>query len=154
MPLRNLFKNCAYYWGFTTWIALDINSSRPSRDPSDEDLKRMMLCAMLFLLFEYGNYVCHCILRDLRAPGTKQRGVPVANGNIWSALYNYVSCPNYTYEILAWAAFCFLAQSFAAWCFMACGALQMYMWARKKHKRYLQEFNDYPARSALIPCIL
>lgn len=25
MPLRNLFKNCAYYWGFTAYVSYHVN---------------------------------------------------------------------------------------------------------------------------------
>lgn len=25
MPIRNLFKNCGYYWGFTAYVAYHIN---------------------------------------------------------------------------------------------------------------------------------
>lgn len=25
MPIRNLFKNCSYYWGFTAYVAYHVN---------------------------------------------------------------------------------------------------------------------------------
>lgn len=71
---------------------------------------------------EYGNFVIHCLLRDLRPPGialiysrkiilkfssfrcaftigTKERKIPFPNSNPMSILQNFVSCPNYTYEV-------------------------------------------------------
>merc|ERR1712137_114976 len=77
------------------------------------------------------------------------------------ALFEWVSCANYTYEILAWIGFCIMTSSLAAVLFMAQGAYQMYVWALGKHKRYKREFNGengttvYPKnRKALVPFVL
>ena len=64
---------------------------------------------------EYGNFSIHIALRDLRPPGivpdttagviscvslgTKERKIPMPTSNPMTALFNFVSCPNYTYEV-------------------------------------------------------
>lgn len=44
-------------------------------------------------------------LRNLRPPGTKVRRIPVPTGNPFTILFNFVSCPNYTYEFGSWLGF-------------------------------------------------
>ena len=43
----------------------------------------------------------HLILRN----NYKNRHIPVGNWNPFTWLFNLVSCPNYTYELLAWIRF-------------------------------------------------
>ena len=57
-----------------------------------------------------GNLSIHLALRALRPPGTKVRRVPFPTGNPFTALFGFVSCPNYTYEIGAWVAFTAMTQ--------------------------------------------
>ncbi|KAI9331079.1 3-oxo-5-alpha-steroid 4-dehydrogenase-domain-containing protein [Obelidium mucronatum] len=150
MPLRNLPKNCAHYWilggllvaypvyrpGFVGPLALG------------EDLMYSVLG--LYLYAEGSNLVTHSILANLRPVGSKARKIPYGYG------FNLVSCPNYTYEILAWISVTLLCGSFGAAIFTAVGAIQMYLWAVKKHKRYIKDFGDeYPKnRKILIPFLL
>ncbi len=49
-------------------------------------------------------------LRNLRPPGTKERNVPMPTSNPLTMLFNLVSCPHYTYEILAWTSFTIMTQ--------------------------------------------
>jgi len=85
----------------------------------------------------------------LRADGSTDRKIP------YGFLFEYVSCPNYTFEILAWLSFSFMTNSIAALLFAIVGAGQMYIWAVGKHKRYRKDFPDYPkSRKILIPFVL
>lgn len=60
-----------------------------------------------FQFAELSNGKTHLILRDLRPAGTKQRGIPHGYG------FNLVSCPNYTFEIIAWLSTCIMTGSYA-----------------------------------------
>ena len=71
-----------------------------------------MIIPLICLEFaEVGNLSIHLLLRNLRPAGTKQRNIPTPNGNPFTALFNLVSCPNYTYEVLAWLGFSIMTQS-------------------------------------------
>ena len=57
----------------------------------------------------------HCVTKFdgpvLLVSGTKARRVPHAGLNPWTWLFRCVSCPNYTYETMAWMAFTVMTQS-------------------------------------------
>ncbi|KAK6048338.1 hypothetical protein COOONC_14157, partial [Cooperia oncophora] len=57
------------------------------------------------------NLSIHILLRNLRPPGTRERRIPRPDGNPMSLLFNFVSCPNYTYEALSWLSFTIMVQS-------------------------------------------
>lgn len=104
---------------------------------------------------ELGNFSIHINLRNLRPPGSTVRKVPKPDGNPMTLLFNYVSCPNYTYEFLSWLSFSVMTQCIPAYLFAAAGMFQMTMWAIGKHKNYRKEFSDYPKRrKAILPFIL
>lgn len=63
-----------------------------------------------FQFSELGNLSVHIALRNLRPAGTKERKIPVATSNPFTWLFNLVSCPNYTYEFLAWTSFTVMTQ--------------------------------------------
>lgn len=151
MPIRNLFKNCAYYWGFTAYVAYHVNH------PLFTTPCMVQVYAGLaaFLLCELGNFSIHVNLRNLRPPGTKVRKIPKPDSNPLTALFNFVSCPNYTYEIGAWLSFSLMTQCLPALLFTIAGGYQMAIWALGKHRNYKKEFNDYPKkRKAIFPFVL
>lgn len=136
MPLSNLFKNCIYYWGFAAYVAYFVN--HPKYTPPSSDLVYGGMC--LFYFMEVGNLSAHWTLRMLRPPGTKVRRIPRGG------LFEFVSCPNYTYEILAWVGFNLMTKTVAGILFMCMGAFQMVAWAQGKHRRYRKEFDGEDGR--------
>jgi len=146
MPLSNLFKNCSYYWGFAALVAYFLNIPGSHPDYSHQNLNVGFLS---FLFFELCNGISHFQLRNLRPAGSKARNIPRGFA------FEFVSCPNYTFEILAWMSFSFFTWSLPALAFTVVGAVQMWFWALKKHKIYRKEFPNYPKRrKILIPFVL
>ncbi|KAJ8674195.1 hypothetical protein QAD02_005457 [Eretmocerus hayati] len=151
MPLRNLFKNCSYYWLFAMYVSYYVN--HPLYTPPHPT--RFIAGLGMFLVCELGNLCIHLALRNLRPPGTTVRKIPRATSNPFTVLFNFVSCPNYTYEIGSWIGFTIMTQCIPAGLFALAGAYQMTVWALGKHKLYKKEFTDYPkSRKAIIPFVL
>lgn len=151
MPVMNLFKNCSYYWLFTLYVAYHVNHPQFT-SPSP---LQVYLSLAAFLVSEVGNLSVHVLLKDLRPPGTTVRKIPYPTGNALTSLFNYVSCPNYTYEFFSWASFTVMTSCLPAGIFALAGLYQMSVWALGKHRNYKKEFSDYPKnRKAIIPFIL
>ena len=150
MPVMNLFKNCGYYWGFAAYIAYHVNHPLYT-SPSQLQVYSFLAA---FLGAEIGNFSIHILLRNLRPAGSKARKIPQPDGNPLTQLFHLVSCPNYTYEILAWISFTMMTQCLPAGIFTLAGAYQMAVWALGKHRNYKNEFKDYPkGRKAIFPFI-
>ena len=157
MPLTNLFKNCAHYWLLSGALIGRFLYSSEYQAPS---VFWVLLNLLLFVAAEMANFYTHFVLSKLRPKGSTRRAVPNGFG------FDWVSCPNYTFEILAWIAFSMMTGlwsgkpslvvlSGVAWFFTAVASAQMYFWAIKKHKRYRHEFPEYPhSRKILIPYLL
>nr|CAD7457122.1 unnamed protein product [Timema tahoe] len=151
MPFMNLFKNCSYYWLFTAYIAYHVN--HPLYTPPGKWQAYAGLA--MFILCELGNLSIHVALRNLRPPGTKLRKIPEVTSNPFTALFNFVSCPNYTYEFGSWLAFSIMTQCLPAGLFTLAGMYQMSVWALGKHRAYKKEFPNYPrGRSAILPFLI
>jgi len=151
MPLTNLFKNCSYYWGFTAYVAYHVNHPLYTAPCCTQ----VYVALAVFILSELGNLSIHLLFRDLRPKGSSVRKIPMPNSNPFTLLFNYVSCPNYTYEFYAWAAFTVMTQCIPAGLFAFAGLAQMSIWALGKHRQYKKEFSSYPrGRKAIIPFIL
>lgn len=156
MPWFNIIKNSTHYW-FISGVMIAYFVYHPLFTPASWiEANPMLLWVFvgLFLVSEFNNYICHTILRDLRKPGTKERGIPQGN------LFSLVSCANYTWELLAWLAFSIFTQTLTSYIFFLVSFGQIYLWALKKHKQYRNEFNGkdgkpaYPRRKALIPFLV
>ena len=72
-------------------------------------------------------------------------------------LFEFITCPNYTAEILGWLFFNIGTQTLMGYAFMLSGAFQMYLWAVQKHKRLRRQFDGkdgrpkYPRRWIIMP---
>jgi len=153
MPIFNLFKNCGYYWGFALYVGYYVNHPLYT-EPYFGKLQVYGALA-IWILSELGNLSIHLALRDLRPPGTKERKIPYPTSNPFTLLFNFVSCPNYSYEVYAWAAFTVMTQCLPAGMFTAAGFFQMAIWALGKHRNYKKEFPKYPrGRKAIIPFVI
>lgn len=153
MPITNLFKNCSYYWLFGLYIGYYVNHplyTAPALGPV-----QVFGGLAAFLFAELGNLSIHIALRNLRPPGTKERRIPVPTANPFTKLFDMVSCPNYTYEVMAWASFTFMTQCLPAGLFTLAGLYQMTVWALGKHRLYKAEFPNYPRqRKAILPFLI
>jgi very-long-chain enoyl-CoA reductase len=147
VPLSDAIGEYLYYWGFGAWIAHSM-ASRTSLDLV------VALGLVLFFLGETGNGWAHLKLRALRRPNTKERGIPKGG------LFNWVSCANYSYEIVTWTGFCIATRTLAAGLYWVGVVAVLMSWAKKRHARYHDYFDGsegrplYPKqRQALIPGI-
>ncbi len=144
MPLSNLFKNSAHYWilsGFGIGHFLYSDSFSNSNA-----VTQIYALVALFIVAELANFRTHLILRDLRPAGSSTRAIPRGFG------FSLVSCPNYFFEMVAWCAFSLMTGLPSAWFFTIVASGQMWLWACKKHSRYLKEFPEYPKnRKPMIP---
>lgn len=101
------------------------------------------------MVAEIGNLYTHSVLRSLRPEGTTKRAIPRGFA------FDLISCPNYSFEILAWVAFSAMTGLWSSWLFTVVATAQMYLWAVKKHRQYRLEFPEYPKnRKILIPYLL
>jgi len=150
MPIRNLFKNCSYYYGFAAYVAYFVNHPKYTAPP--EWLS--VVCFALAVVAQFSNLRCHIILANLRKPGEKAYKIPSG------FLFNYITCANYTAEIWGWILFTIGTRTLAAGLFTAAGAFQMAEWARGKHKRLVKLFDGkegrekYPKRWVMFPPLL
>ncbi|XP_034977871.1 very-long-chain enoyl-CoA reductase-like isoform X1 [Zootoca vivipara] len=155
MPLRNIVKNCFYYWGFTAWLAYYIN--HPLYTPPSYGQKQVNLALIMFLTCEAGNFSIHVALSNLRRDGkrSKTSKIPYPTKNPFTWLFYFVSCPNYTYELGTWIGFTIMTQCVPVGLFTFLCFIQMSVWAKDKHCTYIREFKDYPSlRMSIIPFLL
>ncbi|GAA5848936.1 hypothetical protein JCM8547_006393 [Rhodosporidiobolus lusitaniae] len=154
MPVFNIFKNSAHYWGLSgLLLAAPLfgpwnGAARLAGTIQDSDAWIYGWTA-LWAYAQLSNLVTHLNLSSLRPSGTTIRQIPKGYG------FNLVSCANYWFETVAWVAFTGLTLSWAAALFTAVAVAQMYVWAVKKHRRYRKEFGDkYPrGRKVMFPFI-
>lgn len=161
MPLANLPKNCFHYWFFSGlnmgyWINtpgfksgfLDVFLNFGMTEAVNSNMLLLLSLLALWVFSEVSNFITHCTLRDLRPPGSRVRKIPRGYG------FNSVSCPNYYFEVLGWFVATLISGSISSWFFFIIGAGQMWVWAVKKHRRYIMEFGkEYPSRKVMIPYV-
>lgn len=148
MPLSNLFKNCAYYWAFGAVIGYPLCA--PTFVAPGET--QFYIGLAIFVISELGNLKCHLMLSNMRAKdGSTDRCIP------HGFLFEYVACPNYTFEVLSWVGFTIMTNLVFSGLFTIVGFLQMTEWAIKKHKGYKKTYDkEYTQlrRKAIIPFVL
>jgi very-long-chain enoyl-CoA reductase len=142
MPLRNLFKNSSYYWGFAAVIAWSVASRASDFDSISAG---QAVAVIAFILCEIVNGYCHLALRWMRPKGSKEHVLPKG------FLFDAIACPNYTAEILAWVSFAVFARGIPEALFPVVGAVQMWVWADGKRKRLIAEWPEARNRGRLTP---
>ncbi|XP_040823040.1 trans-2,3-enoyl-CoA reductase-like [Ochotona curzoniae] len=150
-PLKNLIKGCAFYWGFTSWIAYYIN--HPRYTPPSFGNRQIAVSAINFLICEAGNHFINVMLAHPNHTGNNA-AFPSPNYNPLTWMFFLVSCPNYTYEIGSWISFTVMTQTLPVGVFTLLMSIQMSLWAKKKHQLYLKKFSSFHRKSAIIPFIL
>jgi very-long-chain enoyl-CoA reductase len=147
MPLQNLFKNCMYYWAFGAVIGYPL--CHPTYQAPGEN--QVYVGLGIFALCELGNLICHIMLSNMRpAEGSQDRSIPTG------FLFDYVACPNYTFEVMSWVGFSIMTQIPFSYLFTLVGFVQMADWAQKKHRGYKKTYDkEYTKlrRKAIIPFI-
>ncbi|XP_053708255.1 very-long-chain enoyl-CoA reductase-like isoform X3 [Synchiropus splendidus] len=179
MPLRNIFKNCGYYWCTAAWMAYYINHplyTTPiyGQQQINTGLYLFLVSQVVFgfqagagvipvcffVFFspqfcQVGNFSIHVVLRNIKSQGSKVKKIPYPTKNPFTWIFWLVSCPNYTYEVGSWVGFTVMTQCVPVAFFTIVAFIQMTVWARGKHRSYLKEFKDYPTlRSSILPFVL
>ena len=149
MPFSNLFKNCTHYW-IIFGVLIGYFLFHPKyTEPAYLPMNVKYALIGLFVFFELMNFLTHNVLKNLRKPGSTERGIPNGYG------FGLVSCANYFWETLAWTSYSVFSGTLTSYIFLAVSFFQMTDWALKKHKRYKKEFPNYPKnRTAIIPFLL
>ncbi|ODV93138.1 hypothetical protein PACTADRAFT_35774 [Pachysolen tannophilus NRRL Y-2460] len=160
MPLFNLFKNCFHYY-FLSGVLIAGTVYSPDRlrekggiwsyifHVSERSNNQIIAIVFLWLIAELSNFQCHKILADLRNDGSKDRKIPEG------FLFNYVTCPNYLCEILAFFSYALLNGNWSSFLFLIISTTQMYFWAVKKHNDLKKRFPQYPKnRKVLVPFVI
>ncbi|XP_020577814.1 very-long-chain enoyl-CoA reductase-like [Phalaenopsis equestris] len=147
-PLSNVFRNCAYYWTFGTYIAYYVN--HPLYTPVSE--LQWKIGFGFGLLCQFSNLYCHIILKNLRS-SDGNGGYQIPRG----FLFNIVTCANYTTEIYQWVGFNVATQTVAGYLFLLAATIIMSNWAIAKHRRLKKLFDGkegkakYPRRWVILP---
>ncbi|KAF9676821.1 hypothetical protein SADUNF_Sadunf08G0043000 [Salix dunnii] len=129
-PLSNVFRNCAYYWTFGSYIAYYVN--HPLYTPVSD--LQMKIGFGFGLVCQLANFYCHILLRSLRRPDGNG-GYQIPSG----FLFNIVTCANYTTEIYQWLGFNIATQTVAGYIFLVVATSIMTNWALAKHRRLKKE---------------
>ena len=76
MPFMNIFKNSTHYWVFFGLFNMYFFLHPDYKAPEWASDTIFIGCTVLFCIFEFFNLQCHIVLKNLRKPGTTERGIP------------------------------------------------------------------------------
>ena len=143
MPIKNIIKNCTYYYGFAIAIAISVNCF-----PRKTNKHFVLIGFIGMIISMIGNGYCHTLLKRLRRPGTQEWKIPKG------FLFNYITTPNYFFEILTWFFFNMMTGfRIAGIAFNLCGVYQMWKWANQRREKYLKIDPNYKVKWTLLPFI-
>ena len=151
MPAFNIFKNSGHYWGLSGLVMaffVYVPSSSTAAVSAYSPL--IYLGLALFAVGEILNFNTHLSLRDLRKEGSTERGIPKGLG------FDWVTCPNYLFELMAWLGILLVSWNWTVILFAAVAIIQMYLWSWKKERRYRKEFGAAykKKRYAMLPGLI
>ena len=140
VPFRVLIRNCIHYWVLIGGLMpVEVFWLRKMNFPAKLN-KTKMTALVLFVLFELLNFLCHLKLRNMRTKTQPNGTVAITmDRSIPKGLFfNTIISPNYTFEVLAWASFSVLFNSWVASGFTLVSAGIMTQWSAQKKKRLLE----------------
>lgn len=111
MPFFNVFKNSIHYWILLGVGAMYFFISPKYTPPAWGNDTIFTIMFVFFWICEFMNLMCHITLRNLRKPGSSERGIPHGWG------FGMISCANYFWESLCWLTFAVLSQCLGAYFF-------------------------------------
>eukprot|EP00270_Netrium_digitus_P009644 TRINITY_DN2944_c0_g1_i2.p1 TRINITY_DN2944_c0_g1~~TRINITY_DN2944_c0_g1_i2.p1 ORF type:complete len:323 (+),score=66.56 TRINITY_DN2944_c0_g1_i2:104-1072(+) len=158
MPIANLVRNCGYYYSFAAFVSYFINHPLYTPPP----LEWTYAALGVALVCQLANFYCHVVLRSLRSPSRSGKEGEAAPVYVIPRgfLFDWITCPNYTAEILGWIFFSIATQAVASYLFMLAGSYPMAMWAIQKHRRLKKLYDGkegrakYPRRWVVMPPLL
>jgi len=147
MPARNIFKNSAHYWVLSGLLIAYFTYSPTSITAGQGNPLLTYAGLALYAVGELANLNTHLVLRNLRSPGGTERGVPKGFG------FDWVTCPNYLFETMAWVGILMINRSWSTAVFLVVAGVQMAAWAKKKEGRYRKEGGGkyQKKRFAMVP---
>ncbi|TKA32720.1 hypothetical protein B0A50_00945 [Salinomyces thailandicus] len=149
MPARNIFKNSFHYW-VLAGLLIAYPTYSPRSATAGEPNPLLLNIGLAMLTFgELANLNTHMVLRGLRSAGGTERGVPEGLG------FDWVTCPNYLFESIAWLGILVINRSWSTGVFIVIAVGQMALWAKKKESRYRKELGSkyQKKRYSMIPGI-
>ncbi|KAL2373513.1 enoyl reductase [Blastomyces gilchristii SLH14081] len=155
MPAVFVIRNSAHYWvlsglNVAYWVyAPTSNAASTTIESANPFLLYTGLA--LFAFGQLANLNAHIVLRNLRRPGTSERGIPRGFG------FNWVTCPNYLFEVIAWVGMYLVSGlSWSVVLFIIVACAPMITWAKQKERSYRKEFGDKykKKRFAMLPGIV
>ncbi|KAF1742140.1 hypothetical protein MXB_2651 [Myxobolus squamalis] len=160
MPLNMVYYGYLIYLkcrGFSIFIGYSMHRIQSRTTPSF--FVSLAFTSLFFVLFEINQFSCsHIAIMSVTFsfPNDNQthRPCPKPSGANATILYNFVSFPNYFYEILTWISFTLLTRSLSSAAFTGVGAATMISWASAKHAIYRKNPTYPKNRKAIIPYIL
>lgn len=135
MPAKNIFKNSFHYWVLAGVLIAYFTYSPTSATAAPSNALLTGAGLAMFTVGELGNLNTHLVLRSLRSPGGTERGVPKGIG------FDWVTCPNYLFESIAWIGILLINRSWSTAVFIVVAVGQMALWATKKENRYRNELG-------------
>ena len=158
MPLFDSIGASVYYWVLALFVAWSINGDN-YKLPT---VYSIIPGVVLFVLGETGNAWCHLQLRFFRTKEYLVTMVAPETGHVLpnGCLFNWLSCPHYFFEIIAWLGFFLVTWTVPSGCLLLFTIITLVIYSHKKHGAYVAEFDGengrpiYPKnRKALIPFI-
>ncbi|OJD14496.1 hypothetical protein AJ78_05146 [Emergomyces pasteurianus Ep9510] len=155
MPALFVIRNSAHYWllsglNVAYWVYAPTSKAAATTIESANPLL-LYTGLVLFIFGQLANLNAHIVLRNLRQPGTNERGIPSGFGFKW------VTCPNYLFETIAWVGMYLVSGlSWSMVLFITVACAPMITWAKMKERSYRKEFGDKykKKRFAMLPGIV
>jgi very-long-chain enoyl-CoA reductase len=155
MPATYILRNSGYYWALSGanmayWIYSPNSVAQKKEELNLTQDPVVALGLVLFVIGEAVNFYTHYVLANLRPKGTTTRAIPRGFS------FDWVTCPNYLWEAVAWIGIGLVTQSWSTALFISVALFMMGSWAGKKEKRYRKEFGDKykKKRYVMIPGII